>query len=48
MKVSRDKIESVIRKRYAGDSIVTERQIEGMIAKVHARRIFTKRVAIGG
>lgn len=34
MKVSRDKIESVIRKRYAGDSIVTERQIEGMIAKV--------------
>lgn len=34
MKVSRDKIESIIRKRYAGDSIVTERQIEGMIAKV--------------
>lgn len=34
MRVSRDKIESIIRKRYVGDSIVTERQIEGMIAKV--------------
>lgn len=34
MRVSRDKIESIIRKRYAGDAIVTERQIENMIAKV--------------
>lgn len=34
MKVPRDKIESVIRKRYAGDSVVTERQIENMIARV--------------
>ena len=34
MKVSRDKIESIIRKRYAGDAVVTEREIENMIAKV--------------
>lgn len=34
MRVPRDKIESVIRNRYAGDAIVTERQIENMIAKV--------------
>lgn len=33
MKVSRENIESVVRNRYSG-SAHTERQIEGMIAKV--------------